>query len=225
MTGGVSPPLYYFWIIFGLTLATPVMLPWVRAASRVSVLFLGVAAALIPILTVATRDVRNVPLGWIETPWTWWIPYVGFFLLGWGLRGVRVSGPALAVLYALTIGMMLELIWQWRGVGVPTWLSQLSPVSYYGLTVHLYAIMVFVLVQSSLLGPARPWVRLLGDATLGVFAVHIAVLGLVVRSGVLGSGAVAPTGGALLLRVAAVSAGTYAVVLGLQRIAFMRRVV
>jgi Acyltransferase family len=88
LQGRMATALYFFWIVLGLAIVTPVLVPWIAAASRRAVVLAGVVAASLPILTLVTVPIRQADLVWVETPWTWWIPYLGFYLLGYALRDV-----------------------------------------------------------------------------------------------------------------------------------------
>lgn len=234
LNGRTYTALYFFWIVLGLALITPVLVPWIATASRKAVLVAGAAAAAMPILTMATLELRGTAVTWIVTPWTWWTPYLGFYLLGWALRGVVLRGFALAGVAVAAAGLGAMTIWQWNNPDAPHWLQTISPVTYYGLGVHLYAITIFLLAQGlirpgSLLGPlARPRTaslgRLLGDATMGVFALHLAVLGVVVGEQWIGNDLAAASVAELLLRIAVVLVATYAIVLVARLIPGLRRV-
>ncbi|KGN40903.1 hypothetical protein [Knoellia aerolata] len=64
--------------------------------------------------------------------------------------------------------------------------------------------------------------RKLGDATLGVFALHLTVLYVVLELPWIGGTAVSPTGAEMLARVLVVFVATYAVVLVLRRVPVVR---
>ncbi|SDU86554.1 acyltransferase [Jiangella alkaliphila] len=234
LNGRTYTALYFFWIVLGLALITPMLVPWIATASRRAVLVAGAGAAAMPILTMATLELRGTTVTWIVTPWTWWTPYLGFYLLGWALRGVVLRGFALAGVAVAAAGLGAMTIWQWNNPAAPDWLQTISPVTYYGLGVHLYSIAVFLLAQAlirpgALLGGlARPRMaglgRLLGDATLGVFALHLAVLGVVVDERWIGNDVAAGSAAELLLRIAVVLVATYAIVLLARLVPVVRRV-
>lgn len=234
LNGRTYTALYFFWIVLGLALITPVLVPWIATASRKAVLVAGAAAAAMPILTMATLELRGTAVTWIVTPWTWWTPYLGFYLLGWALRGVVLRGFALAGVAVAATGLGAMTIWQWNNPAAPDWLQTVSPVTYYGLGVHLYSIAVFLLAQGLirtdglLNGLARPRAaglgRVLGDATMGVFALHLAVLGVMVDEQWIGDDLAAASVAELLLRIAVVLVATYAIVLVARLIPGLRRV-
>ncbi len=234
LNGKTYTALYFFWIVLGLAVITPVLVPWIATASRRAVLIAGAGAAAMPILTMATLELRGTAVTWIVTPWTWWTPYLGFYLLGWALRGVVLRGFALAGVAVAAAGFGALTIWQWNNPAAPDWLQTVAPVTYYGLGVHLYSIAVFLLAQALirpgalLSGLARPGAaglgRSLGDATLGVFALHLAVLGVVVDERWVGDDLAAASVLQLLLRIAVTLVATYAIVLLARRVPGLRQV-
>jgi surface polysaccharide O-acyltransferase-like enzyme len=233
LNGKLYTALYFFWIILGLAILAPILIPWITTASRRMVIAAGVLACAMPGLTMAFRDVRGVQSPWVESAWTWWVFYAGIFLLGWGLRGVVLRGPVLVIAILGAVGIGANLIWGWRNPDNPHLIAVLNPVSYYGFGVQLYAVLLFLIGQAtireggwlSLLarGRAGRLGRTLGDATLGVFVLHLAVLGVLTRWSVGGPDRVAHTLPGLMLRLGAVVAVTYCIVLVLRRVPYVRR--
>ena len=238
LTGRVYTALYFFWIVLGLALVTPVLMPWVASVDRRTVRWVGLAAALPVMLTVATQPLRGGGPKWVETPWTWWIGYLGCYLLGWGLRPVTLGARGTAAAVAGVLGLTSLLAWQWRNPHEPaaTLERYLPAESYYTPAVLACAVLVF-LVASSLgrhrgraaaAGGGDAAARLgrrLGDATLGVFAAHLLVLQWVLTWPVLGGGDAATGVPQLLGRCAAVLVTTYALVLVAGRVPVLRKVV
>lgn len=233
LTGDLATALYFFWIVLGLSVISPVLITWIASATRRQVVVTGLVAASLPVLTTFTLPLRGGPM-WIETPWTWWIFYLGLYILGWGLRDVVLRGAPLLLTTVLTLALGVGLAWQWRNPEAPTWL-QVAPVNYYGVSVQLYAVLVFLVAHSLIrhdgvlsvltrTGPARLG-RTLGDATLGVFALHIAVLTIVVQEvPVIGGDWAATSSEQMVARVATVIVVTYAIVLVLRRVPGVRRI-
>ncbi len=234
LTGDLYSHLYFFWIVLGLAVVAPVLVPWIATVSRRVVVLAGCAAAAMPVLTISSQLGLGREPVWVDTPWTWWLFYLGFFLLGWGLRETVLRGPALAAacLAAVVAGALLS--WQWRNPGAPEWLQILSPVSYYGVGVHLYAVLVFLVVKSLVRpeGALRVLTRptpsrvaaSVGGATMGVFALHMMFVRLVFRVPVVGGANVATSSEQLVGRVAVVFVVTLAVVLLLRRVPYVRSV-
>lgn len=235
LNGKLMTALYFFWIVLGLTVVSPVLIPWIRDSRRRAVLIGGAVACLIPTLTIATHEFRGGTTVWVDTPWTWWVPYTGLFIIGWALRGVVLRGWALWATIAAMFGFGAVLVWQWRNPAAPDWLQTIAPATYFGLSVHLYAIAIFLVAQSLirphrllgfLTGPRLTRIgRELGDATLGVFALHIAILMLVMRYAPIVGGVPALTSTMMMLsRYLVVLVITYTIVLLVRRIPVVREV-
>ncbi|WP_353708685.1 acyltransferase family protein [Cellulosimicrobium sp. ES-005] len=234
VTGRLYPHLYYFWVVLGLVVVTPVLVPWVATAPRRSLLLAGLCAASMPVLTVALRNGLEAAPVWVETPWTWWLFYLGLYLLGSALRDVVLRGVALVAAGTAAVLLGALLTWQWRNPAAPGWLQVVSPVSYYGLGVHVYAVLV-LLVARALVRPggvgrvlARPAParvgRVLGAATLGVFCSHLLLVPVVAGIPALGGDAAAGSSVQLVARVACVLVISYTATLVLRRVPVVRSV-
>jgi len=131
-------------------------------------------------------------------------------------------------------GLVVLNAWQWRNPDAPDWLQTLSPVGYYSATGTLLACLVYLTFQGhvSPRGLLRVLTRplgvrlgrLLGDATLGVFGLHLTVLYVVQRSGIGGPLRASPTTHDMLIRLLVVIAVTWLIVLVLRRIPYVRAV-
>ncbi|WP_313405396.1 acyltransferase family protein [Aeromicrobium sp.] len=232
--GDLYTALYFFWIITGLALLTPILIGFIGTSSRRAILVAGFVLAALPALSLATMRTRGVPLVFVDTAWTWWLPYLGLYILGWGLRGVRLRGVSLVLAAAMTVFLGSVGCWQWRNPEAPVWLQTISPLSYYGAGTILYSIGVYLVAQALIQpdGVLRfltrgRWARvgnLLGAATLGVFGLHLTFVWLLPEWGIGGD---LPAAGALepmLLRIVLTVAITYAIVLVLRRVPFVRAV-
>lgn len=241
LTGKVWTALYFFWIILGLAVVTPALVPWIAASSRRTQLLVGLAAALLPALSVLTEPIRNgqgwrADMAWVETPWTWWIPYVGYYLLGYALRGIVLKRAALLGPVTMIVAGSALLSWQWaRTDGTAGVLERYLPAeSYQSVTAVMVAVSVFLLAQATVRpdgllsvlcrkGPALAG-RRLGDATLGVFAVHLLVFEIALRLPVIGGPTDAGSVGELLARCVFVLTGAYVISLIAARLPLTRRV-
>lgn len=234
LNGNLYAALYFFWIVVGLSLLTPVLVPFVAANGRRGALVAGGVLAAIPVITTATREFREAPMVFADWALTWWLPYLGLFLLGYGLRGVVLRGPLLWLVTTAAVGLGLVNAWQWRNPDAPAWLPVLTPVGYYSLVTVLQALAVFLAFQGLIHpdGPLRALTRpagvrlgrLLGDATLGVYGLHLTVLYLVVENGIGGRRPWTLTTHDLGIRLLVVLVVTYAIVLALRRVPYVRAV-
>ncbi|MDO9380917.1 MAG: acyltransferase family protein [Nocardioidaceae bacterium] len=236
MDGRLYTALYFFWIVLGLALVTPVLVPWVAQVSSRAVGLAGVGALSMMVLSVVTAPIRESGLIWVDTAWTWWIPYLGYYLIGYGLRDVVLRGPRLALTALVTVAGSALLVWQWARVdGLAGTIERYAPAEeYYGPVVAAVAISIFVLGRSTirpgglldvLCSPtlARVGYRL-GGVTLGVFAVHLLVRQAVLELPGIGGELVATSVGQLLARFAVVLVLSFALALAASRIPVVRRV-
>lgn len=237
LSGTLFGHLYFFWIILGLSLVAPVLVPFTRENSRAAVIWVGLAFCAIPVMMFATQRLRGSFVPFSENAFTWWIPYLGFFILGYGLRGVVLRGGALVLSVAVSVSMVALSAWQWLNPDAAT-LTQYSPLKYYSASWTLFAIAVYLAFQG-LIAPAGPLRslcrptavrvgRLLGDATLGVYGLHFIVLIGARELGVGGTRgdawmAATSTHRELLL-LGVVTLVTWMAVLSLRRVPLIRRV-
>jgi surface polysaccharide O-acyltransferase-like enzyme len=210
----------------------PVLIPFVRDNGRRGALIAGIGFAAIPVVTMSTLELRSAPIAFADWALTWWLPYLGLFFLGYALKGLVVHGAALAGVTGIAVGLAFLQAWQWRNQEAPHWLNMLTPVSYYSLTGVLQGVTVYLAVQGLMAptGPLRVFAsatgvrvgRLLGDATLGVYGLHLTVLYAVQRLGIGGPKKWSPTGEDMILRLAVVIVVTWAIVLLLRRVPYVR---
>lgn len=235
LTGKLWTALYFFWIVLGLAIITPMLVPWIATVSRRTQLVAGIVAASIPALTLVTVPIRGADLVWVETPWTWWIPYVGYYLLGHALRDVVVTRWRLVLTSALVVAGSALLAWQWRRPeGLGRLIEHYLPAeSYYSPVVVVTAVSVFLTVRALIRpdgllrvlcrrSPSR-LARHLADATLGVFGVHLLVLEGVLRIPKVGGPRAAGSVPELLVRCVLVLVIAYLVSLIARRIPLVRR--
>lgn len=233
MTGRLATALYFFWIVLGLAVVSPVLVAWLRTASRTAALTAGGLGVAMAGLTNATVGLREAPVAWVETPWTWWVPYLGAYLLGWALHGVRLPAWATALTLAVPVAVMGAIAYWFRDPDAPSWLSPLAG-GYYSFGVQVTAACVFLAGQQlirpdGLLGAltrgrAARWGRTVGDATLGIFVLHIAVLTLSYHLPLIGGDAPAQSLRELIGRLVFVLATTTALAVIGRRVPVLRRV-
>lgn len=196
LTGELNTALYFFWLILGLYLLTPLLWPLVASWPTSSITVAGAVLAAVPALDLVIRRTTAL-LGHPTragdpTLVTQFVPYVGFFLLGYGLRHCFLQvWTLLAVLVATAAGMTLFTVQaaylDVLGDGGPV-LQVVNPLSYQGPLLGLIAVGVFLVVRTVVnpgSGLARdPWqsrARRFGDLTFGVFGCHLLISYLVAR--------------------------------------------
>ena len=233
VTGQVAVHLYFFWIVLGLALLAPVLIRWVAVTGRREWLIGAALMTSVPVLTAMTTGLREQGLTFVHTAWTWWVPYLGVFVLGWALRGVVLRGAWLVSAAVAAVGLAALVVWQWRNPAAPDWLQSVAPVNYYGPTVTALTVLAYLTGQAAfkregalraLVSPtAMRVVGRLGAATLGIFALHLAILQLMIEWEWFGAGATS-TPALLVARYAAAVAITVTIVLPLRRVPYVRAV-
>ncbi|MFZ2501402.1 MAG: acyltransferase family protein [Nocardioides sp.] len=191
IAGQVFTGLYFFWLILGLYIVTPVLWPLVESLSRRALLVTAILVTALPAVDLVTRRIILELGGRVNvadpTLTTQFLPYVGYFLLGYALRDVVVGGWRLWLLALITIALSIELTVQSVALrqlapSLSRFLDTVSPVSYQGPLLGLCAVGVF-LVAHSLIPESSPlasprWskrARRMGDYTFGVFCVHLLI--------------------------------------------------
>ena len=235
--------LYFFWLILGLYLITPFLWPVVAAISRRALGWVGASLVALAAVNITALHVigrlegGSNPAG-DPTLFSKFVPFIGFFLLGYALRDVIVRGRGrVTALAVLTAALSLELAWQITGgttalfgIRIANWIGTVAPVHYQGWFLGASAIAMFVLVRSVAhpesrwaRPPAARWARYAGDLTLGVFATHLLVMFLLLRI----PGHEWPSGPKTLMQmtafVAATLFGATALTMVIQRIPLLRR--
>lgn len=232
LTGRITPHLYFLWITLGLSLLAPILVRWLAQAGRREQLITASALAALAPLSTATRDLRGSSAVAVETPWTWWIAYLGLFILGWALRDVVLRGLGLVTVALVTGGLLTLFILQNLAVVRSPGLQRVSPVGYYSITVVLAAVGCFLLARSTIRPSgwlsllARPsvvrWVDPVAKASLGIFACHFMVMLTLTRLGYLAGPVL--TAGQLVARIALVSVFAITITLCARRVPLVRQV-
>ncbi|HKX66176.1 MAG TPA: acyltransferase [Intrasporangium sp.] len=190
--GNTYTALYFFWLILGLYLIAPFLWPVVQAYSRRVLLLAGAALTAVPVMDLVLRKWAGAlgePMPVFEpTIVTHFVPYVGFFLLGYALKDVVLRGARLHVTGLLALLAIIQLPVQiTRGDAITAAIrvdvEVLNPLSYQGPIVGLSALLLFVYVRGLVhpgsrlaAPPLARWCRALGDLSFGVFACHLLVL-------------------------------------------------
>jgi surface polysaccharide O-acyltransferase-like enzyme len=188
LRANVYPHLYFFWIVLGLYLLTPLLRPLIAAFGRRELVVIGVGIIGWMWSVQAASQVLNMigarTVIWQPAALTLFIPYVGYFILGMALRDVVLKRWNLWLAIGLFVVADAIVILTY-GAGGGTGFSVLFGGGYQGIPVAVTTIVLF-LVARTLMGP-QSWLaqparaetsRYLGSLTLGVFMVHPAILRL-----------------------------------------------
>jgi surface polysaccharide O-acyltransferase-like enzyme len=182
----VYTQLYFFWIILGLYLVTPLIRAFLVHRPQDALLLGAAALGFALSVTIGSAGLRWTGTGSI--PWQppmlmLWIPFLGYFILGHALRGIVLERRGLMAAAAVLAVACGVTAWEFITERPHTHGENLLGGNYPGVPVAVATIAVFLLGRglvapdSVAAGPrfARR-ARTLGELTLGVFIVHMAVL-------------------------------------------------
>lgn len=172
--------LYFFWLILGLYLLAPVLRVFLaKASARDRWLITGLALAfgLGVQITNAYIQVRELgaPALRLTAP-TYFLPYVGYFLLGHMLRDVVLTARQRVAAAVVLLLALTELVWQHtHAADLPLDFAVALPPNTLGAVTALSSALVFLLARGAL-DRAGGAGRQVSDRVLGVFGCHLAVL-------------------------------------------------
>ncbi|MEU4425150.1 acyltransferase family protein [Actinoplanes sp. NPDC024001] len=226
----VYTALYFLWLIAGLYLVAPVLVPFLQAGgprraylTAAAILGWTLVVWIIPPVSGLLGVARPITLG----AWTMWCSYVGYFVAGYALRNLVLRGRALAAVALLGAVALAEVIWHYGNRGRFPVLDALLPVSAFGAAVATSAICIFLVAAGigGLWTPAEPVQRVfkqLSDASFGVFLVHLLILALVQRAVPVIKAGDDLT--ALLIAYAGILVASFAVSMGAARVPYLRSI-
>lgn len=180
----VYTALYFLWLILGLYAVAPMLAAFLneggpRRAQWTAVALIAWTAVVVSAPVVAARFNESRPVS--ITAATMWVNYVGVFVAGYAFREPRATGRRWLWTGCAAVALMSFGVWNWATVEDHLWLTTLLPVGYTTPIVGVSAICVFVTVIDlcARVHPGqrvRRVLRALGEATFGVFLVHLAFL-------------------------------------------------
>ncbi|CAN5342594.1 acyltransferase [soil metagenome] len=180
----VYPQLYFLWLIAGLYLVAPVIAAFLKDGGEHRALIFAVVAMTGTVVIFTTPYVYkhygiDVPL-YLQAL-TMWLPYVGYFVMGYALSRLTLPRWLIGTCGVLAIALATLTIFEVADPIRFRVLQIISPPSYLGAIVGLLAVCVFVAGVSLLgripLGPrASRFVVMMSEATFGVFLIHLLVL-------------------------------------------------
>ncbi len=172
--------LYFLYLIVGLYLVAPVLAAFLAGggAGRAYIFAGTVLVSTLLVYVIADLSALNgAPRPIVLNALTQWVPYVGYFLVGWALRKVVLSWRWATVASIVTLALLAETVWQYANSGRHVLLNAVSPIGYLGFIVAAASIGVFLVGQSVFArvkasGRFGRMLAELSDASFGVFLVH-----------------------------------------------------
>lgn len=213
LTASSYAHLYFLPLIIGLTVISPLLATYIGESGRRAWICAALAttwsllAMALPFLTLGTlgEPVSTVGLGTL----TYFLPFIGYYLIG---RAVWLASPSrrhAVLLLAVAVPLLTGFtVWTYRaGVTqqppgqalLPTYLS--LPVVL--LSVALMCGVIGLLRHWSVGEGTARWMRKLGEATFGVYLVHLVFLTSLQNLGVMG--ATTPAALTMILGIVVVS--------------------
>jgi surface polysaccharide O-acyltransferase-like enzyme len=222
--------LYFLWLILGLYAVAPVLAAFLGQGGPRRALWSAFALMAWTAAVVAAQPVASLlgdPRAASVSALDMWVGYVGLFVAGYALREPRATGLRWAWTGAVAVALMALATWQYDNAAEHPWLLALLPVGYTTPVIGLASLCVFVCVID-LCARVRPGPRLravlrtLGEATFGVFLVHLAVVAVI--QVVLPEFYADPAPVQKLTMYAVVLVASYAISLAARRVPLVRRV-
>jgi surface polysaccharide O-acyltransferase-like enzyme len=188
--GRAYTQLYFLWVILGLYLVAPVIAAFVNTGAPSRAFWVGGLALLCTTLALAISAI-SAAVGSESRPiatvfFTMWIPYVGYFVLGYALARLTQTWRQVVAAAIVAVVLAVVTILQYGAAGAFTQLDAISPVSYFAPIVAMLSVTVFLAAigifdRIPLAGRTLVIVRVLSDASFGVFLVHLAVIAVIAR--------------------------------------------
>ncbi len=168
------PHLYFLYLLCGLYAVTPVLRHFTRHATPRQQVAMALFALGLGTADKLARSYWDVSI----TGFLMWVPYLGYYALGWCLRDVRLEARRLAAVWVLFAATVIFTTLLSRALydlfDGPT--GRAYACEFLAPNVVLMAVCAYLMLSH---GCAR-WrgrvVRALSSATLGVYLIHPAVL-------------------------------------------------
>lgn len=230
--GEVYTHLYFLWLIVGLYVVAPVLAPFLaeglpgRSLAFAATALVGTVVIFVFInLSAMVGSPRPIFLGLF----TQWLPYVGYFAMGWALRNLVLGRRGTAIVAVVTAVLLAEIIAQYAARPEYPALQAILPVSYLGATVVMASIGVFILGNSMMAHMKLPDRQLrllshLSQASFGAFLTHFFFIAIMRTRLPALTEALSSSFAAALLAYACVVALSFGVSLVALRLPIVRRI-
>jgi surface polysaccharide O-acyltransferase-like enzyme len=188
--GKVYTALYFLWLILGLYAVAPLLSAYLTGGGRRRAIGLAVAGMVWAIAVNALPGVTDLighPRPWSQGALTRWLSYVGLFVAGFAWRQARPWSGRVRWALPLAVLLFLEPAWQLAVAPHLHWVQATVPIFYTGLPIMVGSVLLFValldlLGRAQISAEGRDRLRLLGEATFGVFLCHQLVMAVIQRA-------------------------------------------
>jgi len=223
LAGLVETHLYFLFVILGLYAVAPLLRETLIRTSPSA----GWALAALLVVLASCGFPHEY---WRVNAVTLFLPYVGYFVMGFLLRDVALTPRRLGVAAAaftlacavITIGTGMRFA-RWG----PSDYRSLALYEYTGAAVVAQSVAAFLLIQHfcspRTVGAPNRWIRLMGGAAFGIYLAHRATLD--VAAGWTGDLYANAAGATIALHALLAFLGALVVTLLIQRVPYIRRVV
>ena len=221
--GSPYPHLYFLYLLAGLYLVTPFLRLFLRQATQRQQL---AAVTIAFAIGLGDKLVRCWFGGGVNVFWMF-VPYLGYYLAGWYLRGLppltdrQAKWTAAVWLGSVPATMLLSrLLFDFRAhKAMRYW-----PTEYLSPTIVIMSLAAFVLLCHLYRNSEpKPLVKTLGESMLGVYLVHPALLNVMREAGISGVWHGAFVG--IPVSVVLALLGGYAICAGIRAVPGLRAIV
>ena len=188
-SGRVYTALYFFWVILGLYIITPLLARGLRSLSPRGTWVVAVLAVTAVWAAAYLGSQQGGLLGDVANGGlavTQFVPFLGFYITGLALRRSGVPRRALPAILLVAVVSGALRIAAGLDAGVRTAVAVTLPGTYHGIGSAVFAIAVLACIVAltdqpqgqTVSGPTgtSTWLRRWSGRTLGIFAVHLLVL-------------------------------------------------
>jgi surface polysaccharide O-acyltransferase-like enzyme len=186
--GKVYTALYFFWIILGLYLVSPILHSYISAGARNRSLILGTSIAtwtMAIFVSFGISDLLGYSRRFDRGALTMWVVFVGYFVLGHALGSIRLRRTQFVFVVIAAAFLLGELVWQNTRAHSSVLIPVLNPGNALGVVCLVATCLIFIafinstwLINRLHLDKA---LAVLSELAFGVFCLHLFFLAIVVK--------------------------------------------